>query len=470
MRFFTFLAVLGLSMPVYAGPTLIKDSRVRDLTATPVLGRGYSISTNTFQSTCLKDVVITEPSYDFQYTFREYDKSSMRASSGTSQSSVSVSYWWVSGTVDMSGSSSSRTEASSKHMVATLNMDSYYASVDEASTPLSDAAIELLARQDLPGFFAACGPYYIRGINRNAKFVSIFSYQSKSSKSDASFAYSLKLRMRSFWGGANVNSSGSFSSSSEDSSRSLTIRTRGWGLGKNEDASLISYDIESFKAAIKQAFISMQNPLTGRVTSMEVVPWVENTEFQRNVNIRGNDEIDGVEVPLYEKKDILNQNAEFMTEASRAARARLNIFYKAKVCQNHIKASWYRKGKLAKEYANKKVRNLRTGEQIVTLKALDKAVSKGETKKYWNDYKKFMYDGKNTVSSCLGDLMSDPDEQDPKSKAEKASDGKERPSGSGRGLYLKRFTDHKTCQALQENFAAQLAMIVDDHCMPELAN
>ena len=91
MRFLTFLAVLGLSMPVYAGPTLIKDSRVRDLTATPVLGRGYSISTNTFQSTCLKDVVITEPSYDFQYTFREYDKSSMRASSGTSQSSVSVS-------------------------------------------------------------------------------------------------------------------------------------------------------------------------------------------------------------------------------------------------------------------------------------------------------------------------------------------------------------------------------------------
>ena len=130
---------------------------------------------------------------------------------------------------------------------------------------------------------------------------------------------------------------------------------------------LISYDIQSFKAAIKQAFISMQNPLTGRVTSMEVVPWVENTEFQRNVNIRANDQVDGIEVPLYEKKDILNQNAEFMTEAQRSARARLNIYYKARVCKNQIKAS-YRQGKLAKEFANIKVRNLRTGETNVTVK------------------------------------------------------------------------------------------------------
>jgi len=470
MRFLTVLAVLGLSMPVYAGPTLIKDSRVRDLTATPVLGRGYSISTNTFQSTCLKDVVITEPSYDFQYTFREYDKSSMRSSSATSKTAVSVSYWWVRGTIDMSGSSSSKTEASSKHMVATLNMDSYYASVDEASTPLSDAAVELLARQDLPGFFAACGPYYIRGINRNAKFVSIFSYQSKSSKSDAAFAYSLKLRMRSFWGGASVNSSGSFTSSNEDSSRSLTIRTRGWGLGKNEDASLISYDIESFKAAIKQAFISMQNPLTGRVTSMEVVPWVENTEFQRNVNIRANDEIAGVEVPLYEKKDILNQNAEFMTEASRAARARLNIYYKARVCKNNIKAAWYRDGKLTKEYANSKLRNLRTGESKVTLKALDSALKDSEIQKLWKGYQDFMYAGKANVAKCLGDLMADPDDKDARAKSQKDLDGKDRPSGSGRGLYLKRFTEHKSCQAIEKDFAAQLAMIIDDHCMPELAN
>ena len=139
-----------------------------------------------------------------------------------------VSYWWIRGTVDVAAKSSNRSESTSKLMVATLNMDSYYASVDEASTPLSDAAIELLNRQDLPGFFAACGPYYIRGINRNAKFVSIFSYQSRSAASDASFAYNLKLRMRSFWGGASVNSSGSVSSSSEDQSRQLTIRTRGW--------------------------------------------------------------------------------------------------------------------------------------------------------------------------------------------------------------------------------------------------
>ena len=470
MRIAIILPLIGLALPAYAGPTLIKDSRVRDLTSTPVLGRGYSISTNTFQSTCLKDVVLTEPSYDFQYTFREYDASSKRSFSAQSQSKVSVSYWWIRGTVDVAAKSSNRSESTSKHMVATLNMDSYYASVDEASTPLSDAAIELLNRQDLPGFFAACGPYYIRGINRNAKFVSIFSYQSRSAASDASFAYNLKLRMRSFWGGASVNSSGSVSSSSEDQSRQLTIRTRGWGLGKNEDASLISYDIQSFKAAIKQAFISMQNPLTGRVTSMEVVPWVENTEFQRNVNIRANDQVDGIEVPLYEKKDILNQNAEFMTEAQRSARARLNIYYKARVCKNQIKASYYRQGKLAKEFANIKVRNLRTGETNVTVKQLDAALKDSAIQKLWTDYQNFMYKGGNNVAKCLGDLMADPDENSLRARAAKASDGKERPQGSGRGLYLKRFTEHKSCQAIEKDFAAQLAAVIDDHCMPELAN
>jgi len=66
--------VLGLfSVTLIAGPTVIQDNRVTNLATTPVLGRGYSIATNTYQSTCLKDVVMTEPSYDFTYTFQLLD-------------------------------------------------------------------------------------------------------------------------------------------------------------------------------------------------------------------------------------------------------------------------------------------------------------------------------------------------------------------------------------------------------------
>ena len=81
-----------------------------------------------------------------------------------------------------------------------------------------------------------------------------------------------------------------------------------------------------------------------------------------------------------------------------------------------------------------------------------------------------MYKGGNNLAKCLGDLMADPDENSIRAKVDKANDGKERPQGSGRGLYLKRFTEHKTCQAIEKQFASQLSAIVDDHCMPELAN
>lgn len=59
------LVVAPVSLSL-AGPTIIRDQMVQDLNVTPVLGRGYSIATNTMQSTCLTDVVLTDPSYNFQ--------------------------------------------------------------------------------------------------------------------------------------------------------------------------------------------------------------------------------------------------------------------------------------------------------------------------------------------------------------------------------------------------------------------
>ena len=46
-------------------PYVLKDDRVRSLDVTPVLGRGYSIMTNTFLSTCLEGALFTTPSYNY---------------------------------------------------------------------------------------------------------------------------------------------------------------------------------------------------------------------------------------------------------------------------------------------------------------------------------------------------------------------------------------------------------------------
>ena len=48
-----------------SSPYTISDDRIRSLDITPVLGRGYSIMTDTYQSTCLIVDETTTPSYNY---------------------------------------------------------------------------------------------------------------------------------------------------------------------------------------------------------------------------------------------------------------------------------------------------------------------------------------------------------------------------------------------------------------------
>ena len=65
----TLVALVAISLPwnivVNASPYIISDDRVRSLDITPVLGRGYSIMTNSYQSTCIDVEETTVPSYNY---------------------------------------------------------------------------------------------------------------------------------------------------------------------------------------------------------------------------------------------------------------------------------------------------------------------------------------------------------------------------------------------------------------------
>lgn len=50
---------------VTSDQNVIADERIRSLAVTPVLGRGYSVMTNNFYSTCLMVDEVTEPQYDY---------------------------------------------------------------------------------------------------------------------------------------------------------------------------------------------------------------------------------------------------------------------------------------------------------------------------------------------------------------------------------------------------------------------
>lgn len=60
-------ALVALYLPgAKSNPYTISDDRVRSLDITPSLGRGYSINTNSFQSTCLDVKDTTVPSYNYK--------------------------------------------------------------------------------------------------------------------------------------------------------------------------------------------------------------------------------------------------------------------------------------------------------------------------------------------------------------------------------------------------------------------
>ncbi len=512
-----------------AGPTVIQDDRVTNLATTPVLGRGYSIATNTFQSTCLADIQITQPSYDFSYSFQEIDDY-METSSSESDTltklapkgfrdfitrkydrSVSYSKGF---NINVGGSATTTTETQeetskktgvettsvdtiteTKTIIASIDIHSYYASVDESSTKLSASATQLLVDNNIPGFVNGCGSYYVRSIGRKAQFISVFEFESVSEEKDKEFTYQLEteiksfrrtsslsydVRVRGFRSSYGVSADSSYEESLDSTvvseeetdtfsesaeSRKLTITATAFGLGKNENASLISYDIETFKAAIKDAFISMQNPRTGKVDSIEVVPWVENTEFQSLIKLNEDDEVtdedstaDSIStlassLLLYEKKMILNMNSEFLAELGRTDRAMLNIYYKAKLCRQTIDNQWAvkKKGEAATinaKYADRFLMNNRYEGAGTKLVDLNTFLTTARVSDLLTSHREFIYGGgdwgEGGARACMNKLMQP------------------------RAIFTLAYRDIAECKTLEENLGQVEDSNIENYCMPRL--
>ena len=436
--------IILFSDSLLAGPTIIRDTRITDLALTPTLGRGYTIVTNTFQSKCMANVVLTDPSYDFQYKFESIDTTKARFMKTAVNFGLEVPIEGG-GTEAVAVSETTNTEGveHKHHIYVEINMDTYYATVDESQTQLSGSAAQLLSNNDIPGFFSSCGSYYVRSLGRNAKFISIYTYSDKSSKKDAAFEDNLKASIMSFGGGEETISGALMSQSSE---KKLTIIARAYGLGKNEGASLISYDIDTFKAAVKDAFISMQNPMTGKVTTMEVVPWVENTEFQNLIQLEKEviDPITQQTMLLYKKKLVLNENAEFLAEIERADRNMMNIYYKAKICRQIIESNWMKGGKIHPDYINAKIANNKfPREKIDLTKLLDEELSDAKIAEKLKQEIDFMH-GKINAFACINGMLDS-------------------------GIFLKSYREVKECDKVKNALSAVLGETIDNYCMPEIA-
>lgn len=450
------LSLLIAGLDVLAGPTIIRDNRIFDLATTPTLGRGYSISTNSFQSTCMKSIKITEPSYDFDYTFESIEKEETERSSSSTGTTADISFL----AFDLKTQTSS-TEVEGKrlyyhHVKVEINMHTYYASINESSTQLGDSAKTLLLNSDIPGFFHSCGSYYVRSIGRTAKFTSVFTYLDESTEKNEAFEFQLELAITGFGGllkkALNQETSPAFALNIRDSfdsmakKQKLTITTKAWGLGKNKNATLIAYDLETFKAAIKEAFISMQNPSTGRVSTMEVIPWVENASFQNFINLEEDtDDETGEQLLLFEKKMILNLNAEFLAQIGRTDRNLMDIYYKAMICRQIIDSSWKRGGQLLPGMENAILQNNKNVSNI-PIQDLENELTPEKIDGLLNEEDRFMYgdDGKSGARSCMREIMN-------------------------RGIFRVSWRDIPICKQLRTKFSITINQIIDNYCMPQLA-
>ena len=474
-------SIIGLCS-AQAGPLILRDFRVQDTDTTPYLGRGYSLATNAFSSVCIKSAGLTEPSYDFTYHMQEVrrddGKTLQTALNMLSQTAVNGIRVTIENNIDRAA----RVNKTSTNVLVNLRVFKYYASLNDAQASLSDNAMRLVERQDLPGFYSACGSYYIRGLTRVSEYISLFNLRTSQETDTSSLVVNLRTELASFMRSTMppaITTGTTELSTDAAAARSdftLTIDSRGYGLGKQANASLISTDLETFRSASKTAFISMNNPVVGIVNSAEAVSWTDNLTFQEKSTITGNDVLSGEEVPLHRKKYVLSQNAEFMQQIWKVARDKLDRYYKADLCRQYIKGKWYKRGRLETRHRSIALRNNRT-ESIdvppVTLGMLDTIVAR-VANQYLRDYKAFLYKARKSATACINKILEPPEDLKflpgtlTSTRSPEVLAGVQSQALQGRGIFLVPYGEHRLCRFVEERLSDRQSIqgIIEDHCMP----
>ncbi len=310
-----------------ASPRVIKDNRFKDKGMTPVIGRGYSMATNTLQSTCFSKIALTRPSYDFQYKFTDLDETWKEKFTKRNELSSSLKYIFISNNFTKTVIDEGDKTYYHHHIFVSLDLDSYYHSLDEGKTGLSADAIELLRRRDIVSFFNSCGPSYIRSIGRNSKFFAMLTYKTESVKRDTKFDSKLKAHLRSLFKSSDQETGTSRSFHRETFKKKLQINVWAYGLGKDHQADLLPTDIESFKRIVKNSILAMQSSDVGVISTVEIVPWMENPEFQNELKL--DSQGDRIQ---FEKKRNLEANSELIAEIDRIDSAFTSLYYQGLNC------------------------------------------------------------------------------------------------------------------------------------------
>lgn len=316
------------SMDGLASSRVIRDNRLSDLAVTPNLGRGYSIATNTFQSLCFSEIETTTPSYNMRYRFVDIERDWEQSFEGKFDTESNFQFLFLKSNINTHTEVINNTTLHHHYIFAFISVDSYYNAINEGMSTFSASAKGLLERGDVVGFFDSCGGYYVRSIGRHSSFLGLLRYTTLSTERDISFELELKAKLRGIFSGGSAETDISNRFRRETQDKRLTINIWAYGLGKDHLADLIPTDIDSFKKTVSESIKAMQDASTGIVTTMEVTPWVENTEFQDLLTLETEEDR-----LLFEEKKNLEANSELIAEIDRVDRAQIDQYFKARNCR-----------------------------------------------------------------------------------------------------------------------------------------
>jgi hypothetical protein len=264
-----------------ASAQVVSGGVLRELGMTPTVGRGYAPSSNGLYSICFEQVPTLAPSFSFDYRFVDVAQDgAIRGRGGDGVRDAAIA--------DMLRAATP--EAGRRHLVGILTVDSFYASLDETQAQLSAPALALLHRGDLLGFFTACGSHYVRSLSRRSYFVTLFSYTGTDARSDRSFEQDLERAVRQFsitGGHAPEDEHAAFAARARQQHLRITIRAV--GLGPERTPDVAPFDLQQYLAALRGALEVAQREPAGRVTAMEVTPWLSNPLVLGAIDVRAPD-------------------------------------------------------------------------------------------------------------------------------------------------------------------------------------
>ncbi len=334
---FLFLFLFTAAISLNGAPIVINDSRMEHLNGFPSIGRGYSLRSNRLQSMCLKAVKKTRPSFDLKYDIEIVSTSYLKnittsASERIKNSRMNAFIQKYYKNKEQEG----KTVYNLQNLIVKVEVQSYYYALDETKSPLSNSARHLLENKQYVTFFNSCGHHYVRSVGTFATYYALLQYRLKGDTVvDEDFKNKLEKGLFNFHGGEGTPKKQQ--NLKEDAEyRGLRVFVQGIGLSKGNMVNLIPVDINQFRRTVQDAVKLMQDPDSGLITRMEVVPWVENPELtafmvKKDENTEKND---GGQQFIRMLR--LEANSGVITEINRVSNHQVEQFHIATMCQNML--------------------------------------------------------------------------------------------------------------------------------------